>query len=450
MVNASRPASGSADPTVRTSAVEVIEQTLESSVPVTTFLGAAAERLGPKDRGLLNHLVLGVLRWKRRLDHVLQTASNRPLDKVDPALRVPLRLGAYQILYLDRIPPHAAVSTTVDLVRARSERASGFANAVMRRVAERPTLEEWPVQSGDPIARLGIETSHPDFLVYRWLVRLGRERTEALLAANNLEKPMQLLAFNDKGGREALAEDLAAEDVVVEKSQLSPVGLVVRSGTPIGTSAFQEGRFYIQDEASQVAALIPPPRAGERVLDVAASPGGKSFAQVAFEPGVRPVLADRSVRRVGVMAENVARLGRHLPLVAADGMAPPITSAFDRVLLDLPCSGTGTFRKNPELKWRVTEAEINRLSSLGRRLLSAVSPLVRSGGRLTVITCSLEPEENEDIVERFLSRHRDFELESFATTMDPWIQAGLENATRWRLTTGGDHDGFTVHSLLRS
>ena len=450
MVSGSRSASGSADLSVRAAAVDVVRRTLRSLAPVSSFLARAGAPFGARDRRLLSHLVIGVLRWRRRLDHVIAEAAKRPVSKIDAEVLGPLEVGAYQLLYMDRVPAHAAVDTAVEIVRRGPGRATGFANAVLRRIAERPRLEDWPVRSGDPIARLAIETSHPDFLVYRWLVRLGRERTEALLAANNREKPMHLLAFADRGGRGELKRRLADEGVVVEDSELAPLGLVVRSGSPLRSQAFADGDFYVQDSASQAAALIPPPSAGDLILDATAAPGGKAFALVSFDHAVRPVLADVSLPRVRYVRENLRRLRRSMRFVFADATSPPFRAGFDRVVLDLPCTGTGTFRKNPELKWRVSEQEIERLAHQGGAMLSAAAPLVRPGGRVSVITCSLEPEENEDVVERFLERHAEFQLESFAERHERWIQAGLESATRWRLMPGNGHDGFSVHSLIRS
>jgi len=435
---------------VRASAAWVVDRTLASLAPAETFLAGPMERLDPRDRGLLATLVLGTLRWLRRLDDVIACASHRELDAIDPQLRSPLRIAAYQLLFLDRIPVHAAVNEAVEHARRLTHRGgASFVNAVLRRIARSPRLSSWPVRETDPARRLAIEHSHPDFLVERWLERFGRNRTEALLAANNLAKPMHLLAFCDRGGRELLAESLIDQGLEVEPSLLSPMGLVVRSGDPLATEAFRRGDLYVQDEASQVAALIPPPREGERILDAAAAPGGKTFALIAREASVRPVLADVDPRRVALLRANLRRLGRRLPVAVAEVGAAPWTGPFDRVVLDLPCTGTGTFRKHPELKWRISADEIGRLSRTALRMLRGAAPLVAPGGLLVAITCSLEAEENEDVVRALLSERPDFALLPLTDHMEPPVRGMVRSEGFVRIFPGGDHDGFSIHVLQR-
>ena len=182
-----------------------------------------------------------------------------------------------------------------------------FTNALLRNVARSPTLAAWPVREADPTRRLAIELSHPEFLVERWIAAFGRERALAMLEADNQPKPLQLLAFRGRGGRERLAEELIDEGLEVIPSHISPLGLTVRDGNPFVTRAFREGAFYVQDEASQAAALVPPPRAGERILDAAAAPGGKTAALLAWEPDLRLVAADRSLSRMAALRANVRR-----------------------------------------------------------------------------------------------------------------------------------------------
>lgn len=428
----------------------VVERTLASRASADSFLGSALERFDERDQGLLRELVLGTLRWLRRIDHVIDRASHRRFEAIEPALRAPLRVAVYQILFLDRVPSHAAVHEAVDLARSLTHRGgASFVNAVLRRIARDPRLEAWPVEERDPIRRLAIESSHPDFLVERWLAHFGRRRTVDLLAANNRPRPLQLLAFRDRGGRELLAEGLIDEGLEVEPSVLSPLGLTVRRGNPLASEAFARGDLYVQDEASQAAALIPPPRPGERVLDAAAAPGGKSFALVAWDGELRPVLGDVSPERVRLLAANLRRLRRCLPLVVADARRPPLRPQFDRVVLDLPCTGTGTLRKHPELRWRISGAEIGRLADQALSLLAGAADLVVPGGLLVAITCSLEPEENERVVERFTAGRPDFAPLPLDGLLPPPVDGGIEAPGRWRLPTGGDHDGFTVSALVR-
>lgn len=436
---------------VRTTAAWVVERALSSRAPVDTFLAGARERFDSRDQGLLVELVLGTLRWLRRLDAVIAQASDRRLEDIDASLRNPLRIAVYQILFLDRVPAHAAVDEAVDHAgRVTHRGGASFVNAVLRRIARAPRLAEWPVRETDPVRRLGVEWSHPDFLVARWIERLGRDTALAVLEANNRPKPLHLLAFKDRGGRELLAERLIDAGLEVDPSSLSPVGLVVRSGDPFGTAAFREGDFYVQDEASQVAALLPPPRPGERVLDAAAAPGGKTFALVAQEPAALPFLADVDPARVGILRSNLRRLGRSFPLVVADGTRPPWGRSFDRVVLDLPCTGTGTLRKHPELKWRIGEEEIGRLSRQALALLEGAVPAVGEMGLLVAVTCSLEAEENEDVVAAFLSRRPELEPVDLEQALPAPLSRWIRGPGFWRILPARDHDGFSVHVLRRA
>ncbi len=436
---------------VRVAAAWVVERTLSTLSPSSVFLGSALARCDERDHRLLRELALGTLRWLRRLDHVIALASHRRFEAIEPALRAPLRVAAYQLLFMDRVPAHAAVNEGVEHARRLTHRGgASFTNGVLRRIARAPRLDAWPVaEDGDLWRRLAIEKSHPDFLVERWFERLGRDRAAALLDANNRAKSLQLLAFRDLGGRELLAETLIDEGIELEPSTLSPMGLTVRAGNPLHSAAFRRGEFYVQDEASQASALVPPPRPGERVLDAAAAPGGKSFALIAVEPEVEVVMADVSPARLATVRRNLCRLGRRLPVIAADAGRPPTSGPFDRVLLDLPCTGTGTLRKSPELKWRISEREIGRLSRQSLRLLEGMAPLVAPDGHLVAITCSLELEENGAVVERFLDQHAEFSLLPLGGVLDYPLDRWIAGAGCWQMFPGGDHDGFTVHVMVR-
>jgi 16S rRNA (cytosine967-C5)-methyltransferase len=437
---------------VRSAAGWVIDRTLRSLAPVDSFLTTTQSRFDERDQGLLRELVMGTLRWLRRIDDIIGQASDRWFEDIEPELRSPLRLATYQLLFLDRVPPHAAVHEAVDEARVLTHRGgASFVNGVLRRIARSPRLEEWPVEESDPMRRLARELSHPDYLVERWWHRLGAERTASLLTANNRDKPLQVLAFRDRGGRELLAESLIDDGCEVEPTVFSPLGLTVRRGSPLAASSFARGDFYIQDEASQAAALIPPPRKGERVLDAAAAPGGKTFSLLSREPSLAPLMSDVSFGRLMRLRANLRRLRRPLPIFVADAAVPALRDeTYDRVVLDLPCTGTGTLRRHPELKWRISAGEIGRLSADALRLLHGAAPLVRAGGLLVAITCSLEEEENEAVAQTFLkaaSQFTSFDLEPHLTGLQSQCIVG---PGCWRVLTGGDHDGFSVNVFVKS
>ena len=436
---------------VRALACTVLENTLSSLAPVDPILASFDHGLEERDRRLLHQLVYGVLRWLRRIDFIVSEAASRRLDEIDRDLHSPLRIGVYQLVFLDRVPAHAAVSESVNLARKRTHRGgAGFVNAILRRVAAAPSLEDWPVKVREVVTRIGIETSHPDFLIEEWIRQYGEGQAEILAEANNTPKPFHLLSFADRGGREALAADLTEEGLASEASSISPMGLIVRRGNPLETEAFRRGDLYIQDEASQAAALIPPPCDGETVFDAAASPGGKSLSLLATGAEARVVCADVGPSRIGPLLANLQRLGRDIPVVVMDVRQRAIGSTFKRVVVDLPCSGTGTLRKHPELKWRVSRQELERLSAASLGLLESAAQLVEPGGILAAITCSLEDVENEAVADRFLDGHGAFSPIELGEVLRPPIGDFVQGPGLWRILTGGDHDGFTVQVFARS
>ncbi len=426
----------------------IVGQTLSSLSPADTLLAGSAADFSERDRRFLAELVYGVLRWLRRLDHVIGSAAERSPEAIDSVALQILRVGTVQLLALERVPAHAAVSEAVDDARRHLGRGvGGFVNAVLRRIANAPRFEEWPVAERDPVEQLAIEQSHPSELVARWWSRFGEERTRSMLVSNNGPRRLHLLAFRARGGPGPLAETLAAEGVATRRSTQAPLGLVVERGNPLRGAAFGRGEFYVQDEASQAAALVPAPVTGERILDAAAAPGGKGLALLASEPGARVIFADRSLTRLQRLEENLARLALDLPCVAVDATLPAWRRAFDRVLVDAPCSGTGTLRRHPELRWRFRGAELERLSEASAEMLEASATGVLPGGLLVLITCSVEPEENEQVVERFLRQRREFAPAELDFASLPPGEASDAGDGRWRILPVDGHDGFSVHVI---
>ena len=441
-------ARGSPGLDVRCRAARALDRVLAARSPVDEPLAAAEAGLDRRDRRLLRELVLGSLRWLRRLDHVLEAASGHRIEKIRPRLLAPLRVGLYQLLFLDRVPVFAAVDRAVAEARRRAGRGgAGFANAVLRKVAARPELDAWPVTVTDPVARLGIETSYPDFLVRRWIDRFGRETARRLLDAGNRQRPLWLLAM---AGRCSLIDELCGEGVETVPGELTGSSLRVVSGDPFSTPAYARGAFYAQDEASQAAAVVPPPRPGERVLDAAAAPGGKGFALAASEATVAITAADRSLARLVGLRANQRRLGRSDPLLVCDAAVPPFMAAFDRVVADLPCSGTGTLSRHAELKWRLSPDEIDRLAGEGSRLLEGLAEVVKPGGLLVAITCSIEREENEEVVAKLLERRPELEPVRLEEQLTAEQAEHVFAPGAWRIQPTAERDGFTVHALKRA
>lgn len=372
-----------------------------------------------RDRALLLELVAGTLRMRAAIDFQLSSRVSRPLAKLDESVRIVLRMSGFQLLYLSRIPASAVINDAVELTRrAGKSSAAGLVNAVLRALSrDRDTLT-WPAApppeaASEAVAEyLSIVQSHPLWLVSRWVERHGREATERWLAFNNHAPALCLAPNRTLVSREALAEELAADGVTTEPTTRAPHGLLVVDGHPLATRAFREGRFLVQDEASQlIAALVDPPR-GSRVLDLCASPGGKTLSLVADVGGQGLVVAsDVRPHRLRVLAATLARCRAtraRVIQVPADGPLPLHDQSFDTVLIDAPCSGLGTVRRDPDIRWRRSPEDLPRFAAAQLNLLDRACGLVRAGGTLIYSTCSSEPDENEDVVAAFLQTHANF------------------------------------------
>ena len=382
----------------------------------------------PRDQTLLTELATGTVRMRLALDYQLGSRTSRPLAALDDEVRTALRMGAFQLMYLDRLPPSAVVDDAVSLTRrAGKTSAAGLVNAVLRALARDRGQLSWP--EGPEAHALATRHSHPEWLVSRWLQRHGPARTRAWLAFNN-ESPRLCLATNRlKATREELAARLAAEGIDTVPTSRAPHGLVVVRGAALGTAAFREGWFVVQDEASQLVAGLGDLGAGQRALDLCAAPGGKTVALLArVGPTGCVVACDVRPRRVRLLKATLARTGyAEVPVVhiPASGRLPFTADAFDFVFIDAPCSGLGTIRRDPDIRWRRQEADLVHLAANQLTLLHRAAPLVRPGGELIYATCSSEPDENEAVVRAFLADATDYVLrrEHHTTPPDDGLEA---------------------------
>lgn len=413
---------------------------VEKGAFLDALLGAAVDRLGdPREAGLLTRLAYGVETWRARLDWTLDALAGGRLAEFEPAVRAALRLGLFQILLLDRVPDHAAVDTSVELAKRRSKGGGKVVNAILRRVlreGERPL----PAEEDGLAAHLAIHGSHPEWLVARWLEERGRPATEALLAANAEPGPSAFRIDLRRISRDETLRGLADRGIAATPSRYAPAGIVVDG--PVSAVADLEW-LAPQGIASQIVATMltstMEPRAGARVLDLCAAPGGKSAAAAESGNASLVVASDRAaggIRRVGRL-----RPGRDvLHAVRADGTRPPFREQdFDAVLVDAPCSGLGTLRAHPEVRWRRKPEDVTRLAALQRQLLGKAAPLVRPGGTLVYATCTLLAEENDDTTADFLATHPGW------SRVDP--RPGLGEATDLigedlALHTSPDRDGL--------
>lgn len=383
-------------------------------------LDRARQSLGDaRDVGLLRELVTGTLRWQSRLDWRLAPLSRVAMTKLDVEVLVALRMAAYQLEHLDRVPASAVVHDAVALVRAaKKSSAAGLVNAVLRALT-RAGHAEPPAAPADATreevaAALAVSTAHPAWLIERWLARETREVVDAWLAFDN-EPPPTTLRVNPLAGasRDDVAARLAADGIVTSPAAAAPLGLVVREGLVVGHATLASGLCGIQDEGSQLAALVAPVGPGARVLDVCAAPGGKTLAY-AWAAGAdgHVVACDVRERRLDVLRETLRRgHAARAEVVAIDEHAPlPFAPVFDVVAVDAPCSGLGTLRRDPDIKWRRTPEDLRRFQARQVDLLTRASAVVAPGGALVYTTCSTEPEENLDVVSQVLAASPDFIL----------------------------------------
>ncbi|MGE0704578.1 MAG: RsmB/NOP family class I SAM-dependent RNA methyltransferase, partial [Vicinamibacterales bacterium] len=330
---------------------------------------------------------------------------------LDPEVLTILRLSVYQLLHLTRVPAAAIVDDAVQLTRrAGKSSASGLTNAVLRNISRRRGSLALPARPDDTsdreaaLAYLSVTLSHPRWLAARWLDRVGLERAESWMRFNNQPAPVTLRLNSLRATREPLLEHLAGRDVAVRPGAWAPDALVVTEGDALADRT-DEGSFVVQDEASQLVALLAGSRPGPRVLDACASPGGKTTAFAAASPASSIVACDVRTRRMSLLAATIAGTGAtNVRLVQADLLKPlPFAPVFDVVVVDAPCSGLGTLRRDPDIRWRRMASELPAFARAQRLMLGHAAAVVRPGGRLVYATCSSEPEENEDVVRAFLA-----------------------------------------------
>ncbi len=363
--------------------------------------------LPPLERGLALELAYGAIRLRARLDAELLHIVDRPLERLDRAVLLWLRLGLYQ-LRETRVPDHAAVHETIEGLRSTAgPRAVGFVNAVLRsaaRLGEEERAALFPDPEADPIAHFATYGSHPEWLVRRWLERWPVETVTRLIELNNRPPRVTLRTLGDEGGRRE-ADGRAAADARLEAIAGFPGSWELREGDP--TELLAHLPALVQDPAASAVVEYMSPLEGGLSVDVCAAPGGKCIALAASGAAGSVVAADRSPERLARVVEATRARDVDLPAVVADGRAPPFRAA-GTVLLDAPCSGTGVLRRRADARWRVGPDRLAALVKLQRELLDAAAYLVEPGGTVVYATCSLEPEENEGQVSDFLSRHTDF------------------------------------------
>ncbi len=412
--------------------------------------------LTPLDRSFLTELTYGVIRWRGKLDWVIRYFSKIPLEKIELETINILRLGLYQILFLSRTPASAAVNESVELAKQmRGKGGAGFVNAVLRSSIRQKDKVSHPEIAKDPALHISVTQSHPLWLVQKWLKEMGMEETLRICAFNNQISSLTLRGNTLKIDRKDLTEKLREEGLKPRLTSYSEEGIVLQDPPPTSDLPFlKEGLYVIQDEASQLVTSILDPKPGERILDACAAPGGKTTHTAQRMENQGEIYAlDVSKGKLDLIEEICQRLGvRIVKTLKTDAAASlPVLKnlVFDRVLADVPCSGFGTLRRNPDLKWRREEKDIKRLSALQFSILSNLSTYVKEGGVLTYSTCTAFREENEDVVERFLEKYSGFQLDRAENVLPVKYRPFIHNGYFKTFPPKNEMDGFFVARLRK-
>jgi 16S rRNA (cytosine967-C5)-methyltransferase len=440
----------------RTAAFDILLRVeRESSYASELLHSNAYDTLSTPDHALATELVMGVLRWRSVLDDKISSASSQPLKKLDPEVLIALRLALYQFLYLDRIPHRAALHESVELVkRARKTSAAPFVNAVLRKLCKDPLCSSVPSVVSD-VSPQAVATSyaHPIWLVERWTQAYGLEAAEKICRHNQTISPTTLRLRSPKA-----EEELAAEGISLELGNLLCSARRVHSGDVRKTQSFHNAHAVIQDEASQlIAALVGPGH--EKVLDCCAAPGGKTLALADQHP-------DASITAVEIHPHRARQMQKRFPAdtkvqtLVADARTLPISQPFNLILADVPCSGTGTLSRNPEIKWRLKPDDLRELQDRQLAILRSAAAHLAPGGRVFYSTCSLEKEENEDVVEQTLKENTSLSLLDCRTELDRLRSTGALTWPDPASLTSGPHlrtipgihpcDGFFAAILERT
>ena len=416
------------------------------------------------DRSFLTELTYGVIRWKEKLDWVIRQFSKIPFEKIESGILNILRLGLYQIFFLSRTPSSAAVNESVELAKPfRGEGGAGFVNAVLRSAIRQKDEIRYPDIAEDPALHISVVQSHPQWLVQRWVKEMGVEETTKICTLTNQISPLTLRTNTLKMNRKDLMEKLRQKELSPFPTTYSEEGIVLKDPPPTSELPFiKEGLYIIQDEASQLVTYILDPKPGERILDACAAPGGKTthMAQKMENQGDIYAL-DLSRGKIDLIEEMCQRLGIRIVKTtkgdAAQSLPIPQGMKFDRILADVPCSGFGTLRRNPDLKWRRGEKDIKRLSELQLSILRNLSVYMKEGGVLIYSTCTVFHEENEDVVEKFLDECPEFQLDRMdhvasAFTADgksEGIHSFIQNRYFKTFPPKNEMDGFFVARLIK-
>ena len=408
--------------------------------------------LSDQDRRFVTELVYGTIKTGATLDWIISKYINRPLSKIAPIILDILRMGVYQIFFMSKVPDSAACNQSVEISKKYGHTGTiKFINAVLRNVVRMPEKAKYPTMEEDPIKHLALEYYHPEWLIKRWINRLGFEEVRKLCVFNNTTPPLSIRTNTLKNTRIELAEILTKEDFEFKNSKFTPEGIICTAHPAISNlKSLQNGLFQIQDESSMLVAHVVDPHPGEFIIDTCSAPGGKTTHLAALMKDNGKILAtDIYDHKLLKINENAKRLGINIietKLLDATKIGEMYKGTADRVLVDAPCSGLGVLRRKPDSRWRKSETLLQELPILQNAILTSAANAVKLGGTLVYSTCTTEIEENQNVVNNFLSSRTDFKLEK-ASEFLPMECSSSDMLQLWPHIDGVD--GFFIARMKR-
>jgi 16S rRNA (cytosine967-C5)-methyltransferase len=385
--------------------------------------------LDERDRAFIVHLVQGLFRWRLRLDWVIGQFTDFPLNRLETPILNILRLALFQIFFLDKVPESAAVNEAVKQVKSNNgpRYIASYVNGLLRNICRHKGKISFPDKDREPVSYLSVFHSYPQWLVDRWIKEFGKEFTENLLLSQNNLPRLNVRTNTLFLTRERLIEYLAEEGVTGKPTTYAPEGVILEGfkGRVTELNAFKSGLFQVQDQAAIIMSHLIAPQPSDTMLDICAGLGGKSTHMAVLNGGKGNIIAvDINRRRLMTLVQNARRLGIYnIQSVVADAsksLSSALSVKFDKVILDAPCSGLGTISRHPDIKWNRDEGDIIRLSFMQKTIMNETARVIKKGGRILYVTCTISKEENEDVVEDFLVKNSDMSLENLKRHVPEW------------------------------
>jgi len=432
---------------------EINEKGAYSNIALNKYL--SSHELSERDRAFITELVYGVVKWKLTLDRTVAACSDIKMERLSPWIKNILRIGTYQLLFLTKVPPSAAVNESVKLARRYGHNASaGYVNAVLRNIAGGGGKDIVPDRAVDPVGYLSVRYSYPKWIADKFMELFGEEFAESLLEAGNRVPDLTVRANTLKTSAEGLVNALKNEGVEASPGRYVSDAVIIKSQVSVTRlKAFRNGLFQVQDESSMLPAAVLAPQPGEKVLDACSAPGGKAthMAQMMQNKGLITAM-DIHEHKLKLIEDAAGRLGTDIIRTELHDAAIPVPQhegAYDRVLLDAPCSGLGIIRRKPDIKWARDNRDIGSITGLQRRLIDSVSKAVKPGGVMVYSTCTLLPEENECIVRDFLNNNDEFYEDDITAYLPPGLAKHARGGMIQVYPNRDGIDGFFVARLAR-